>query len=104
MSSEVTELITALRDGRMTLDQLAATFRERAWPRRDAPVPSTYLEHAAAAEEDPEPYVPNSFDDVVAAYDLGKLSDDEYAVLSAAVAESKRAEDRGRGQETAGSE
>jgi hypothetical protein len=30
----------------------------------------------------------------VAAYDLGKITDDEYAVLVEAVAESKRAEDR----------
>jgi hypothetical protein len=48
---------------------------------------------ATAAQQDPEPYIPGSFDDVVAAYDLGKITDTEYAVLSEAVAESKRAED-----------
>lgn len=99
MSSEVTDLITALRDGTMTLDQVARRFRERSWPRRTAPPPATYLELAAAAQQDPEPYVPNSFDDVVAAYDLGKVSDEEYAVLSEAVAESKRAEDRRTAEE-----
>lgn len=94
MSTEVTELINALRDGTLTLDQVAERFRQRPWPRRTTTLPTSYLEHAAAAEEDPEPYVPNSFDDVVAAYDLGRVTDEEYAVLSEAVAESKRAQDR----------
>jgi len=97
MSTEVTELINALRDGTLTLDQVAERFRQRSWPRRATPLPSSYLEHAVAAEEDPEPYAPNSFDDVVAAYDLGRVTDEEYAVLSEAVAESKRAEDRRKG-------
>jgi hypothetical protein len=94
MSSDIPELITALRDGTMTLDQVAEQFRARSWPRRTTPPPTTYLELATAAQQDPEPYQPDSFDDVVAAYDQGRLSDDEYEVLSEAVADSKRAEDR----------
>lgn len=93
MNSEVTDLIEALRGGAMSLDDVAQRFRERSWPRRRTPEPQTYLELAAAAQQDPEPYVPGSFDDVVAAYDRGQISDDEYEVLSEAVAESKRAED-----------
>jgi hypothetical protein len=104
MSSEVTDLINALRDGTMSLEQVAQRFRERSWPRRTTPLPTTYLEHAAAAQEDPEAYLPNSFDDVVAAYDLGRVTDEEYAVLSEAVAESKRAEDRRQGGQPAGPE
>jgi hypothetical protein len=94
MSSEIPDLIAALRDGSMTLDQVAERFRQRSWPRRTSPLPTTYLELATAAQEDPEPYRPGSFDGVVAAYDRGLLSDREYEVLSEAVAESKRAEDR----------
>jgi hypothetical protein len=94
MSTEIPGLIAALRDGSMTLEQVAERFRERSWPRRTSPPPATYLELAAAAQQDPEPYRPGSFDDVVAAYDRGQLSDDEYEVLSEAAAESKRAEDR----------
>jgi hypothetical protein len=94
MSSEVTELIDELWNGTMSLDEVTSRFRERSWPRRRKPEPGTYLELAAAAQEDPEPYVPGSFDDVVAAYDQGKLTDREYAVLSEAVAQSKRVEDR----------
>jgi hypothetical protein len=104
MSTEVTDLITALRDGSMTLDQVAQRFRERSWPRRKTPPPATYLERAAAAQQDPEPYIPNSFDDVVAAYDLGKVTDEEYTVLSEAVAESKRAEDRRSAEESSDSQ
>jgi hypothetical protein len=94
MSSEIPELIAALRDGSTTLDQVAERFRQRSWPRRTTPPPTTYLELATAAQQDPEPYQPDSFDDVVAAYDRGELSDHEYEVLSEAVADSKRAEDR----------
>lgn len=103
MSSEIPELIAALRDGSMSLDQVAERFRQRAWPRRATPPPTTYLELATAAQQDPEPYRPGSFDDVVAAYDRGQLSDDEYEVLSEAVAESKRAEDRRKAAESADS-
>jgi hypothetical protein len=94
MGSEIPELIAALREGSMTLDEVAERFRLRSWPRRTTPAPTTYLERAAAAQQDPEPYRPGSFDDVAAAHQDGQLSDHEYEVLSEAVAESKRAEDR----------
>lgn len=94
MSSGVTEFIDALRNGTMSLEEVASRFREHSWPRVRTPEPETYLELAGAAQEDPEPYRPGSFDDVVAAYDQGKLTDAEYAVLSVAVAQSERAEDR----------
>jgi hypothetical protein len=94
VTSEVTDLIAALRDGTMSLEEVTRRFRERSWPRRRRPPPTTYLEMAAAAQEDPEPYVPGSFDDVAAAHHQGKLSDSEYEVLSQAVIESRRAEDR----------
>jgi hypothetical protein len=93
MTSEVSDLIKALRDGTMTLDQVAQRFRERQWPRRRRPPPASYLDMAARALEDPEPYVPGSFDDVSAAFHRGDLSRAEYRVLSGAVADSKRAED-----------
>jgi hypothetical protein len=94
MTSEVSEMIKALRDGTMTLDQVAQQFRERKWPRRRRKPPASYLEMAARAQEDPEPYDPESFDDVTAAYHRGELSDSEYDTLAQALAESKRAEDR----------
>jgi hypothetical protein len=91
MTSEVAELITALSDGTMTLGQVASRFRERTWPRNARPEPQTYLELAAQAQEDPDPYLPGSFDAVTAAHYQGKLTDDEYDVLARAMAESKRA-------------
>lgn len=94
MTSEVSDLIKALRDGTMTLDQVAQRFRERKWPRRRRQAPDSYLEMAARAQEDPEPYVPGSFDDVTDAYDQGELSAHEYDTLAEAMAESKREEDR----------
>jgi hypothetical protein len=93
MTSEVSDLIKALRDGAMTLEEVAQRFRERKWPRRRRPPPANYLEMAARAQEDPEPYIPGSFDDVTDAYDRGELSGDEYDVLAEDIAESKRAED-----------
>jgi hypothetical protein len=93
MTSEVSDMLKALRDGTMTVEQVAQRFREREWPRHKRPPAATYLEMAARAQEDPAPYVPGSFDDVAAAFHRGDLSRDEYRILSEAVAESKRAED-----------
>lgn len=93
MNSDVNELITALGNGTMSLDEVAQRFRERTWPRRKTPQPNDYLELAAAAQRDPEPDVPGSFDEVDAAYQQGKLNDHEYDVLAAAMSDSLRAED-----------
>ncbi|HEY1643338.1 MAG TPA: hypothetical protein VGG35_21820 [Streptosporangiaceae bacterium] len=104
MSNEVVDLIAALRDGTISLEQLAARFRERAWPRTAAEPPSSYIELARREQEDPDPYVPGSFDDVAAAFHSGQLSRDEYAVLADAAAASMRAEDEQRSAGAAGSE
>jgi hypothetical protein len=103
MTNEVIDLLTALRDGTMNIDEVARRFRERSWPRRDSPRPTTYLELAARAQEDPDPYIPGSFDDVAAAFHRGDLSNGQYDVLAHAMAESMRAEDRRKGAESAGS-
>jgi|SRR5580692_973323 hypothetical protein len=96
MSSEVIDLISALRDGQLSLDQVAQRFRERSWPPTTPPRPATYLELAARAQEDPDPYVPGSFDDVAVAFHRGDITREQYRVLAAAAAESIDAED-GRG-------
>jgi hypothetical protein len=88
MSSEVTDLITAFRDGTLTLEQVAERFRQRAWPPRTAPPPETYLELATVAQQDPPPDVPGSFDEVTAAYDRGELSRAAYRRLAEAAASS----------------
>jgi hypothetical protein len=88
MSSEIPELIAALRDGRMTLDQVAERFRQRSWPPRAAPPPETYLDLAAAAQQDPLPDVPGSFDEVTAAYDRGEITRAAYRQLAEAAAAS----------------
>jgi hypothetical protein len=91
-TTEVTELIAALRDGSLGLEEVAHRFRERSWPRTKKPEPASYLEMAAASMEDPEPDVPGSFDEVLAAYDRGELTRAQYRTLAEAVAESLRAE------------
>jgi hypothetical protein len=83
--SEVTILIDAYHAGNISLDDLARRFRTRTWP----PVPPACppgMREAAPAVDDPEPYIPGSFDDVVLAYDLGKLSDRDYQHLATAAA------------------
>jgi hypothetical protein len=82
--SEVTECIAALRAGRLSLDEVAERFRHRDWPPARRPVPTTYAE--MARQQDVEPDVPGSYDEVTAAYDRGDLTSEEYRVLSAAVA------------------
>jgi hypothetical protein len=96
MSNEVTDLLSALHDGTMSVDDVARRFRERAWPRRDTNWPTNYRELAARAQEDPEPYAPGSFDDVAAAFHRGELTSEQYQVLAQAMADSMRAEDQHR--------
>jgi hypothetical protein len=96
MSSEVTDLIAALRAGALSLDEVARRFRERIWPDEASPQPQTDLELAARSLDDPDPYVPGSFDDVLAAYYRHDITLDQYAVLAKAAADSMNAEDRGK--------
>lgn len=81
--SAVTAMLVSYRDGRLTLDDLSLEFRARRWPQVPDVCPPE-LEQARAAIDDPEPYVPGSFDDVVLAYDLGWLSDADYNLLATA--------------------
>jgi len=48
---------------------------------------------AAAEQEDPDPYIPGSHDDVVAAYYRGQLTDAQYETLVNAIAEARRIEE-----------
>lgn len=94
VNSEINELIVAVQNGTMSLDEVAQRFRERSWPRRGTPLPSSYLDVAAATQQDPEPDLPGSFDEVDAAYEQGKLTDHQYDVLAKAMSESLLKEDR----------
>jgi hypothetical protein len=82
--SEVSECIAALRAGWMSLDEVAERFRQRDWSPARRPAPTTYAE--VAQQQDVEPDVPGSYDEVTAAYDRGDLTSHEYWVLSDAVA------------------
>ena len=46
MSTDVNELIVALQNGSMTLEEVADRFRERSWPRRNVEKAATYLDLA----------------------------------------------------------
>ena len=81
--SSVITMLAAYRDGRFTLDDISLECRARRWPRIPDVCPPE-LEEAREAIDDPESYVPGSFDDVVLAYDLGWLSGEDYDVLAVA--------------------
>ena len=81
--SAVTAMLRSYREGLLSLDDLSLEFRARRWPRVPDVCPPE-LEQARAAIDDPEPYVPGSFDDVVLAYDLGWLSGADYDLLATA--------------------
>jgi hypothetical protein len=93
MINEVTDLLVALQNGTLTIDQVAQRFRARSWPRQRPAEHASYLDRAAAELKDPDPYVPGSFDDVIAAYDQQKITREQLRILSEAIAESQRAED-----------
>jgi hypothetical protein len=90
MTNEVADLIGALRDGKMSLEDVAHRFRERTWPPSKKAPPASYLEMATRATQDPEPDVPDSFDEVAAAYHRGELTRPQFRALAEAAAESKR--------------
>jgi hypothetical protein len=95
MSNEVKELLKDLHEGTITLDEVAQRFRMRKWPRRQKSDPASYLDMAAAELQDPDPYIPGSFDDVAAAYHQKRITRDQFRALSEAVADAQRAEDAG---------
>jgi hypothetical protein len=66
-------LIAAYRSGHLSLPELARAFESQRW----TSVPRTWvrgMEDARAAIDDLEPVFPDTFDDVVLAYDLGQLT------------------------------
>jgi Zeta toxin len=81
----VAAMISAYRRGQLGLEGLGLEFRARRWPVVPSACPPG-LEQAKAAIDDLEPYVPGSFDDVVLANDLGRLSDKEYEFLAESAA------------------
>lgn len=93
MNNEVRELLEALREGSMSLEDVAQRFRERVWPPTTPPPPGSYLEMAAAALRDPEPPIPGTFDDVETAYAQGQLTRAQYRALADAVAQANAAQD-----------
>ena len=93
-STEVHDLLAALRAGVLSMDEVADRFRARTWPDQASRDCRTYLDFAAAAQEDPEPDLPGSFDEVTAAYDRGDITWAEYRVLAQAVADAINAAER----------
>jgi hypothetical protein len=96
---EVGDLIAALRSGELSLDEVAERFRRRTWPRTRRPEPKSSAEFAE--QVDPAPEIPDSFDDVLAAYDRGEITREQYRTLVEAAAESIRAE-HASGSDSAG--
>jgi hypothetical protein len=93
-STEVSDLLAALRAGDLSLDEVAERFRHRSWARSRPPRPESDTELAAAALLDPGANVPGSFDEVTAAYDRGDITREQYRTLAHAVAEAINAEAR----------
>jgi hypothetical protein len=85
-AGDVIDLIDSYLTGALSLEVLSQRFRTRHWPAVPRVCPPA-LEQAASAIDDPEPYIPGSFDDVVRAYDLGWLTDTDYQMLATAAAQ-----------------
>jgi hypothetical protein len=97
MTNEVSDLLDALHEGTLSLEEVAERFRHRKWPRRQEQTPASLHDLATAELEDPDPYIPGSYDDVVLAYDQHRLTDEQYAELAEAIAQAQIAEDAGEG-------
>jgi Zeta toxin len=78
--SDTISLIRHYQAGRLTLDGLVRQIRQRPRP----PVPPVCppaLAEARLAIDDPKPWIPGSFDEIVLGYDLGLLTDEDYEAL-----------------------
>ena len=91
-TTEVAELIAAIRSGSLTVEEVAQRFRRRTWAIARRPVPRSYAE--MAAQQDVDADVPGSFDEVVAAYDRGELNREQFRTLAHAVADAINATPR----------
>ncbi len=92
--NEVIDLMDALTSGELSLDEVAARFRQRRWARTRGPVARSYAEMADLAQLDPGANVPGSIDDVTAAYDRGEITREQYRTLAHAVADAINSVDR----------
>jgi hypothetical protein len=59
-TTEVTDLIAAMRSGAMSLEEVADCFRQRSWKRTRHAEPQSYLELATLAESDRHMIAENS--------------------------------------------
>jgi hypothetical protein len=84
-ATEVAGLLAELRDGRVSVEDVAERFRHREWPATRRQPPATYQE--MAAQQDTVADAPGSLDEVTAAYDRGELTSEVYRVLCDAVAD-----------------
>jgi hypothetical protein len=84
-ATDVADLIAALRDGRLSLDEVVQRFQRRSWPVTRRPLAESYAD--LADQQDPEADMPGSFDDVTAAYDRGEITRAQYRALAHAVAD-----------------
>lgn len=87
---EVTELISNLRAGGLSLEDVAQRFRTRRWARTRRP-PARDSRQEAEQLDPPLP-VAGSIDDLTAAFDRGELTWEQYRVLAEALADSIDAE------------
>jgi hypothetical protein len=69
MANDVTVMLDGLFERKLTLDETVARFRGRSWADQSS----------------------GTYDDVVAAYDQGRLTDQQYGALLEAVVEAQEA-------------
>lgn len=84
--SEIAAQLAALRSGQLSLDAVAASFRRRRW-RSNRIDGGRDFGGRADLQPDPGASVPDSIDEVTAAYDRGELTREQYRVLAHAVAD-----------------
>jgi hypothetical protein len=81
---EVSEVIAALQDGQMTVEEAAEDFRGRDWPTTPpAPTVNGIIDERADPEVEPS----GSFSEVEQAFVEGRLDQETYGTLAEAAAE-----------------
>lgn len=87
--ASVKELLAGLARGTVTLDAVARDFARRDWPTL-LPSPTDYRAAVARELRDPEPYPEGSWGEVMEAYAVGAITDEQYRALFEARARNGR--------------
>ena len=91
--TDIRDLLDALSENRMSLNEVAQRFREHKWIRAKRSGSQSNMDWLASHLDDAGPPLSGSFDEVSTAFHEHRITRDQYRVLSEAAADAMEAQD-----------